>query len=284
MAFLTGTNLKTALANLRDTVPASDPKLLEWINYINRESYRGITSVAPSRLISVKTIRAESDDPNIAFPSNFKNIKTSGTGLYKINDSGSFYSALAYDAQTGDFTVALTVTGTSSGATGVIESIYDDDTIGVLTLISVSGTFEDNEALTDSSTGAAVANGTAQAFIDTTKQMTLTGFGDTKLGYWIDGANSNIVMTPVPDQTDFFRLRYIPTLTTLTDIDDDTQIPEEFLQYGRDWLDIFLQQYLVNPNQEGNAKSRFVGVLNTFLEDIRQDPNIYNETDLSVLM
>jgi hypothetical protein len=67
---------------------------------------------------------------------------------------------LKYDALTADFTESLTVTGGTSGATGVIEEIWDNgDNSGTLILSSVSGTFEDNEALTDSSTGAATVNG-----------------------------------------------------------------------------------------------------------------------------
>lgn len=67
---------------------------------------------------------------------------------------------LKYDTQTGAFTVGLVVTGGTSGATGTIVEILDNDgTSGSLILSGVSGTFEDNEAITDSSTGAALANG-----------------------------------------------------------------------------------------------------------------------------
>lgn len=67
---------------------------------------------------------------------------------------------LDYDGQTGNFTVGLTVTGGTSGATGIILADSDAGTTGTLTLTSVVGTFANNEAITDSSTGAAVANGT----------------------------------------------------------------------------------------------------------------------------
>lgn len=68
--------------------------------------------------------------------------------------------SLAYDGQTGNFTAGLKVTGGTSGATGYIVSDTDGGTTGTLVLKDVRGTFADNEALTDTSTGAAVVNGT----------------------------------------------------------------------------------------------------------------------------
>lgn len=66
---------------------------------------------------------------------------------------------LKYDAQTGAFTVGLVVTGGTSGATGTIVEILDTDSVsGSLILSGVLLTFQNNEAITDTSTGAAVAN------------------------------------------------------------------------------------------------------------------------------
>jgi len=281
MTFLSGTQIKTALQNLLDTIPASDDKLLEWLQYINRQSFRGIFSVDPERLMNTVTIKVAADNPFVTVPKSFKNTRTIGCGLFKINDSGSYYQAIAYDAQTGAFTVGLTVTGGTSAATGVIESIYDDGTTGVLTLTGVSGTFEDNEALTDTSTGSATSDGTAQAFKESDKQLPITSFGASIKGHWIDMKNLRIVITPILDSVTYFRFRYITNLTDLSSLSDSTQIPSEFLQYARNWLDIYLQQYLANPNQEANANSRFINSLNTFLEDIRAQANIYSADDLS---
>lgn len=66
---------------------------------------------------------------------------------------------LNYDGQTVNFTSGETVTGGTSGATGVVEFDRDDGTSGKLTLSGISGTFQDDEALTGSSTGVAVVNG-----------------------------------------------------------------------------------------------------------------------------
>ncbi len=66
---------------------------------------------------------------------------------------------LAYDGQTVNWTVGETVTGGTSSATGVVEIDDDAGTTGTLTLSSPTGTFQDDEAITGSSTGVAVANG-----------------------------------------------------------------------------------------------------------------------------
>lgn len=77
-------------------------------------------------------------------------------------DSGTARK-LPYDGQSGNFTAGLIVTGGTSGATGTIHSDTDAGATGTLILTDVVGTFVDNEAITDSSTGAAVVNGSASA-------------------------------------------------------------------------------------------------------------------------
>jgi len=72
---------------------------------------------------------------------------------------GVISKTLDYDGQTGNFTVGLVVTGGTSGATAVILADSDSGAAGTLTLGQISGTFQDDEAITDSSTGAAVVDG-----------------------------------------------------------------------------------------------------------------------------
>jgi len=62
---------------------------------------------------------------------------------------------LNFDGSTGTFTAGLTITGGTSDATATIDRVYTS----YLVLRNVSGTFENDEAITDSGTGAAVANG-----------------------------------------------------------------------------------------------------------------------------
>lgn len=74
------------------------------------------------------------------------------------NTTGEAY--LLYDAQSAAFTAGLVLTGGTSGATAEIITDTDNGTTGILTLGNIKGTFADNEAITDSGSGAAVANGT----------------------------------------------------------------------------------------------------------------------------
>ena len=67
--------------------------------------------------------------------------------------------SLAYDGQTGNFTVGETVTGGTSGATGIIAADSDGGTTGTLTLVNVEGVFYDNETITDGASGSAAVNG-----------------------------------------------------------------------------------------------------------------------------
>ncbi|MEY4956504.1 MAG: hypothetical protein RL409_761 [Gemmatimonadota bacterium] len=87
--------------------------------------------------------------------------QASGEVTAWVDQSGS--RALAYDGGTAVFAVGLTVTGGTSGATGTVLNIGAAEAAGTLVLTDVRGTFIDNEAITDSGTGAAVVNGTASA-------------------------------------------------------------------------------------------------------------------------
>jgi hypothetical protein len=67
---------------------------------------------------------------------------------------------LNYDGETSNFTLGATLTGTTSGATAKILQITDAGTTGTLVLELIGTTlFDDNEPITDSEGGAAVANG-----------------------------------------------------------------------------------------------------------------------------
>jgi len=69
--------------------------------------------------------------------------------------------AVAYDAQTVNFTVGAEAKGSLSGATGIIVKDTDGGATGTLILKKVIGHFRDNEPLVDDdgTPGAAVVNG-----------------------------------------------------------------------------------------------------------------------------
>lgn len=81
-------------------------------------------------------------------------------GYYHIATSVRRAGAtLPYDTQTGNFTVGNVLVGATSGATARIVADADGGASGTLTLQDVVGVFVDNEALSDGSGGAALANG-----------------------------------------------------------------------------------------------------------------------------
>jgi hypothetical protein len=81
-------------------------------------------------------------------------------GIWVNTDCGEW--ELSYDAGTVRFNETNTLTGQTSGATGVIKWLTGDATAGTLVLKEVIGTFNDNEILVDSNStpGSATANGT----------------------------------------------------------------------------------------------------------------------------
>lgn len=86
-----------------------------------------------------------------------------GTNWMPVN--GEALVALDYDAETGTFTEGLVVTGGTSGATGTLERLFDDGTTGTMWLRGVSGTFQNDETITDTSTGSATSDGTVSTLI-----------------------------------------------------------------------------------------------------------------------
>jgi hypothetical protein len=78
-------------------------------------------------------------------------------GIWVNTDCGEW--ELNYDSGTSGFSEGATLTGGTSGTTGVIKW-FSGDTVGILTLKEVSGTFQDGEIITDDRGGSAAVNGT----------------------------------------------------------------------------------------------------------------------------
>jgi len=80
-----------------------------------------------------------------------------GSDLFPIN--GAAVYGVAFDAETAAFAVGQTVTGGTSGATATIVAIAKTSaTAGTLYTGAITGTFQDNETITDAATGSATAN------------------------------------------------------------------------------------------------------------------------------
>lgn len=73
-----------------------------------------------------------------------------GTGGDYVERIGRVTIKLAYDNVVNQFRSGFTVTGSTSGATATVFEV--DESNGVLTLGNVTGTFENNETITDNST------------------------------------------------------------------------------------------------------------------------------------
>jgi hypothetical protein len=98
-----------------------------------------------------------------------------GTDWYPI--AGASIDTLDFDAETAAFTIGQTLTGGTSGATATIQGIKKTSaTSGTLYLSAVSGTFQDNETITDGATGSATEDGTLSADAST---VTASGSGLT---------------------------------------------------------------------------------------------------------
>lgn len=79
-------------------------------------------------------------------------------GTYWANLGSAEVFRLEYDAETGTFTEGLVVTG-AGGATATIQRVIDDGTTGTLLVTGIAGgPFNNDELITDSSTGSATSN------------------------------------------------------------------------------------------------------------------------------
>lgn len=103
------------------------------------------------------------------------------------NTTGEGY--LLYDNETVTPTVGLIITGGTSEATAEVLAVTDWGTSGVLTLGHIKGVFQDNEEITDTSTGQVDVNGTiGYAYI--------TYSGESGAGFQIDETITGSATTP----------------------------------------------------------------------------------------
>lgn len=164
------------------TLPSAIPNLLLWL-----DAGSGVTYDKTTKLVSAWTDR--------------------GTAR-----------TLAYDAQSGNFTAGLIVTGGTSGATATLHSDTDAGTTGVLVLTDVVGTFVDNEAITDSSTGAAVVNGSpaALSIVAGTTAPTYEGSAVNSLpGLYFDITKAcSLTISDLPAQATAFEVFAVVSLDT----------------------------------------------------------------------
>ncbi len=152
-----GLNKRQGITTLFDEGGTDGGTMLErWTDDLLMFGYATILSVyqiSTDTVTDIKTDFVNADMDGQAYGDYFF-VASSGNHIGRVSRT------LAYDGQSGNFTVGLIVTGGTSGATGVILTDVDGGATGTLTLGNIVGQFVDNEVLTDTSTGAALVNGT----------------------------------------------------------------------------------------------------------------------------
>jgi hypothetical protein len=125
---------------------------------------------------------------------------------------------LNYDTGTAAFAGAATLTGQTSGATGVIKWIMGDETSGTLTLMEVTGTFRDGELITDDKGGSAHASGEATVTSKPECCFEMGGCGDPLRPYPpprqtpLNQARNDLDPSLAYDMSEYGHLGYDPDL------------------------------------------------------------------------
>jgi len=112
-----------------------------------------------------------------------------------------------------------------------------------------------------------------------------TGRGSEQLGYYLEG--SNVIFTGIEDTVGkTFVLRYIPNLTALSSTSsyftlDTTNtgveiIPDEYLDFVLQALDVRYSQWDEDTPSEGNADQRFTRVLDEMLGYYGRAPRVFS--------
>jgi len=117
----------------------------------------------------------------------------------------------------------------------------------------------------------------------TAEELALTGFGSQLNGYYLNG--NNLVITPNPQTSSQFTLRYVPELTDLASLSDTfnlyitTQTRHlEFVKAALlQWYELFDQNLI----GESIAGQRFDNIMQMFAENISKAPLVRPIDDIS---
>ena len=120
--------------------------------------------------------------------------------------------------------------------------------------------------------------------IDSNGVVTDTEYALTNRGYRIIGqfiSGSQVRFTPAPTKTLQVLLRYIPNIVDLADLSDETYIPDEYMLYLRDALDVLYTQWDEEPGSESFADQRYVRALDEMSRTIKRQPANYGIDNFS---
>jgi len=246
---------------------------LRWAKTVNEQIYDEVINRNPSDYALNNTIQVVENTVEYARSTDFKNRNAPQTGVYKTTLGGTDFGILNFNTETGSFTAGLTVTGATSTATGTIDEVQSS----YLVLSNVSGEFQDNEIITDTSTGSATVNDELIAYNRSTELERVTEFGSQNEGFYEDG--SNLIITPKPTTTKVLIDRYIPKLEAFTALTDTfVDIPYSEGKYLELLVDLLLIQYYLfdrNDFSEQQAAARSNSILYNFFYNIQTQPRVY---------
>jgi len=106
------------------------------------------------------------------------------------------------------------------------------------------------------------------------KSLAITMPGSQLPGFYV--TNTDIVLTPKPVDSQTYYFWYIPKLTKLTAMADETIIEDEYLELLTKALDVKYTQWDNGKGDEGFADARFVRCLNELLDNVLYTPAVYS--------
>lgn len=123
---------------------------------------------------------------------------------------------------------------------------------------------------------------------NTSRQLPITGFGSEVTGYYLTGGS--IVFTGAENQT--YLMRYVPNITAIDALTDyftlDTTstgkiiIPDEYLQFLTNAIDVLYSQWDEDIPLEQVADQRFARLLDEFARNIERQPAVYGLDDPTI--
>lgn len=108
-------------------------------------------------------------------------------------------------------------------------------------------------------------------------KLTLTGYGATLPGYYMDGAN--IVFTGI-NFSSVFVLRYIPVLSDIDGLSDTFCVPDENKDLVLEGMVLAYYKWNEDPREQ-ESDQRFARLLSEFIQRLPKRPRVYGLTDFS---
>lgn len=162
------------------------------------------TTVAPTAAVTGQTSNYYAHT-NMATAGGNYMLCANGTNPMLVYDGTNFLPAydtilyaLNYDAETAPFTAGQTLTGGTSGHTGIIVKVIDNGTTGTLWLRATTGTFQDNEIITGS-TGSATANGVRSQLLPAVTGVSTSAIdhlNNYRQRVWLTNRTTNVYYLP----------------------------------------------------------------------------------------